>query len=256
MQRYPHRVIDGDELMVVSGIQEWARRLRELRVQFGWWIYSGVTLKQIAEEDEQQAAEFKSALQIDIGRIKPDQYILIRKEQDREAALRWNQINEIRRERTGVRDKILKFLQLNVGKEVGGDQLAYLASDRKEWARRVRELRTEFGWSVLTRQSGRPDLPIGVYVLEHLRQAEPHDRKIDDDVRVEVLERDGFACRKCHWTLKQASAADPRKFLELHHIEHHSKGGANTAKNLITLCNVHHDAVHAGKLNTDQLSTS
>ena len=41
--KYPFQVIDGDELMVVSGIGEWARRLRELRVQFGWWIYSGDT---------------------------------------------------------------------------------------------------------------------------------------------------------------------------------------------------------------------
>ena len=43
LQRYPKTIIDGDELMVVSGIGEWARRVRELRVQFGWWIYSGVT---------------------------------------------------------------------------------------------------------------------------------------------------------------------------------------------------------------------
>lgn len=34
-RRYPRTVINGDELMVVSGIAEWARRVRELRVQFG-----------------------------------------------------------------------------------------------------------------------------------------------------------------------------------------------------------------------------
>lgn len=44
--RYPRQVIAGDELMVVSGIAEWARRVRELRVQFGWTIYSGVTFQQ------------------------------------------------------------------------------------------------------------------------------------------------------------------------------------------------------------------
>ena len=48
--RYPRRVIDGDELMVVSGIAEWARRIRELRVQFGWSIYSGVTFNDMAED--------------------------------------------------------------------------------------------------------------------------------------------------------------------------------------------------------------
>ena len=34
-QRYPRTIIDGDELMVVSGIAEWARRVRKIRVQFG-----------------------------------------------------------------------------------------------------------------------------------------------------------------------------------------------------------------------------
>jgi len=34
-REYPRTVIDGDELLVVSGIQEYARRVRELRVQFG-----------------------------------------------------------------------------------------------------------------------------------------------------------------------------------------------------------------------------
>ena len=49
-RRYPRTIINGDELMVVSGIAEWARRVRELRVQFGWSIYSGVTFKDMAEE--------------------------------------------------------------------------------------------------------------------------------------------------------------------------------------------------------------
>ena len=42
-RQYPRTALPSDELMVVAGIQEWARRVRELRVQFGWRIYSGVT---------------------------------------------------------------------------------------------------------------------------------------------------------------------------------------------------------------------
>ena len=244
--RYPYKVIDGDELMVVSGIQDWPRRVRELRVQFGWWIYSGMTLQQIATEDKDQSAAISAEFGIDPASIQPDQYLLMRQEQDREAALRWNQINEIRRQKKlSVRDKIIEFLMLNIGKAVGGEELAYLAGGKKEWARRVRELRTEFGWAISTRQSGRLDLPVGVYVLEHDRQAEPHDRKIPDEVRVAVLERDKFACQKCGWTILKVSPADPRKFLELHHVQHHNSGGANVVENLITLCNVHHDSEHA-----------
>src|SRR5579883_2962128 len=39
--KYPFQIIDGEELAVISGIGEWARRVRELRVEYGWWIYSG-----------------------------------------------------------------------------------------------------------------------------------------------------------------------------------------------------------------------
>lgn len=51
LQSYPRQIIHGDELLVISGIGEWARRVRELRVQFGWWIYSGHTFSEIASED-------------------------------------------------------------------------------------------------------------------------------------------------------------------------------------------------------------
>ena len=37
-------VIHGDELMVVAGISEYARRIRELRVEHGWSIISGITV--------------------------------------------------------------------------------------------------------------------------------------------------------------------------------------------------------------------
>ncbi|MCI5137222.1 MAG: hypothetical protein D3922_02130 [Candidatus Electrothrix sp. AR1] len=33
--KYQGVIISGDELLVVSGIQEYARRIRELRIQFG-----------------------------------------------------------------------------------------------------------------------------------------------------------------------------------------------------------------------------
>ena len=47
--KYHSKLIQGDELMVVAGISEYARRLRELRVQHGWQLASGATLKQMAD---------------------------------------------------------------------------------------------------------------------------------------------------------------------------------------------------------------
>jgi hypothetical protein len=243
LTRYPTQVIDGDELMVVSGIGEWARRVRELRVQFGWWIYSGVTFADI-EADAATVGNRDELDSVTQMHIRPDQYVLMRGEQDRDAAYRWNVLNEVRRKKASVTDKILDYLRKNVGKQITGEELKYLAKDKKEWARRVRELRTEAGWPIVTRNSGRSDLPVGVYVLEEDRQAEEHDRNIPDPVRVAVLQRDKFSCVQCGWSRSMLSPDDPRRFLELHHKVLHRDKGENTEENLETLCNVHHDLVH------------
>lgn len=245
LKAYHQKIIHGDELMVVSGISEWARRVRELRVELGWSILSGLTAKELAEAEEE---EEEIVIVIDgrpLSSMKPEEYLLMRDTQDIEAAYRWNLSKTIRKSNASVQDKILAFLRQNIGKQVTGEELRYVAGDKTEWARRARELRTQLGWPVVTRSQGRLDLPIGVYVLEEDRQLPAHDRRIPDAVRVAVLQRDGMACQKCFWKPSDVSPSDPRKILELHHRVHHVSGGANTEENLITLCNVHHDEIHA-----------
>lgn len=235
-RKYPGIVIAGDELLVVAGIQEYARRVRELRVQFGWAVASGVTTKEMSED---QDAEIPNELKA----MKPSDYVLLNEIQDRDAAHRWNVANTIRKERGSVRDKILKYLRANVGKAVTNEELRYVAGDKTEWARRVRELRTEFGWPVATMSTGRPDLSVGVYVLQADRQSPEHDRHIADDIRREVLRRDGYKCQECNWSHEEWNPSDPRH-LEIHHIKHHAKGGANVKENLESLCTVCHDKIH------------
>jgi hypothetical protein len=239
-RKYPFRIISGDELLVVSGIQEYARRVRELRVQFGWSIVSGSTAKQMAEEGELPIEG------VDVSRMKADDYMMIGAEQDKEAAYRWNVANEIRRKKISVRDKILEFLRHNLGKSVTGEELRYVANNRTEWARRVRELRTELGWPIITRNTGQPDLPVGVYVLEADRQSPEHDRNILDPVRRAVLRRDGYKCQQCDWTHDEWNPSDPRH-LELHHIRPHIEGGPNVEENLTTVCTICHDEIHRRK---------
>lgn len=239
-RKYPQTVINGDELLVVSAIQEYARRVRELRVQFGWSIINGVTAKEMASENEFPLQD------IDISLMKPDDYILLSEGEDRDAAHRWNIANEIRKRKDGVRAKILDYLKQNVGKAVTGEELRYVAGDKTEWARRVRELRTEFGWPIETKNTGRPDLRVGTYVLESLRQSPEHDRQIPDPVRGAVLRRDNYKCVKCAWSHDDWNHSDPRH-LELHHKKEHAKGGENTEENLITVCTICHDDIHRKK---------
>lgn len=227
---YPAVVLDGEELAVVSGIADYARRIRELRVESGYQIASGASPDSMAGVD-----------------LQPDQYLLVTSEPDADAARRWHVANRIRNSAEGSQARVLEYLQENVGVVVTTEELAYVARDAKEFARRVRELRTEQGYAIATRFTGRPDLAVGQYVLESLeRIAEPHDRLIPVEVQREVYARDRNTCRLCGWNLQRARPGDPR-ILELHHVTEHAEGGHNVAKNLVVLCSRCHDDVHAGR---------
>ncbi|WP_028865060.1 HNH endonuclease [Psychromonas aquimarina] len=248
LRKYPATLLHGDELMIVAGISEYARRIRELRKEMGWPILSGQALKDMVADGDLCA-------NIDnYKKVKTDTYYLIEDRQDIEAAYRWNLANEIRKSDQSVKIKILEYLRKNIGKKVTGEELKYLAKDRSEWARRVRELRTEEGWPIMTCNTGMPELAVGVYILTEDRQAKVHDRKIPDPVRIAVLTRDSFCCKKCGWNPEKRNSGDKlRNFLELHHIEHHVNGGKNEEDNLITLCNVCHDDVHRGNSSEAEL---
>jgi hypothetical protein len=240
LRRYPSMPVSSDELRVVAGIDDWARRVRELRVENGWQIVSGVTLSEMDEEDSKAILE-----ELGVDRIDDEEYVLLRDQPDEEAAERWRSANQIRRTQGSTREKLLAFFLDNVGQTVTGEQLRYVAGDEQtEWARRTRELRTEFGWPIATRTSGRPDLPVGVYVLESDRQAPEHDRTIPDSTRRAVLMRDGYTCQRCGWTHDSWNRSDPRH-LEAHHVLAHVNGGTNEASNLVTLCSACHDRVHS-----------
>jgi hypothetical protein len=134
----------------------------------------------------------------------------------------------------------------NVGQLVATEELAYVAK-ASEYGRRVRELRTEEGYPIATKLTGRPDLKMGEYVLESgERIAEPHDRRIPFEVQKAVYERTESTCELCGWNRGRWTREDPR-ILELHHISEHAEGGANVPENLLVLCSRCHDDIHAGR---------
>jgi len=223
-------VISAPELQVVSGISEYGRRVRELRVEDGYKILTG-------HSDDPDAG-------VNIG---PSQYLLLEAQPDATAARRWHVANRIRRERRGgSKGRLLRYLRENVGQIVTGEELAYVARAR-QYGRRLRELRTEEGYAIATRFTGRPDLAMGEYVLETLdRIAQPHDRKIPFDVQKAVYERAANACELCGWSRQRWTRQDPR-ILELHHLQEHAAGGKNIPANLAVLCSRCHDEIHAGR---------
>jgi len=178
-QQYPRTIISNREIMIVSGISDWPRRVRELRVELGWPVLNGITAKEMQATGE---LEIEDGFP-DCSDMTPNDYIMIDISQDRDSAHRWNIAKTIRNCRGGAKAHILAFLKENMGIPVSGEELRYVAKGVTEWARRVRELRTEDGWQVCTHWSGRPDLKSGLYVLESNQQLPTHDRKIDDSIR-------------------------------------------------------------------------
>ena len=60
------------------------------------------------------------------------------------------------------------------------------------------------------------------------------DRELYEELRNQVLRRDGWRCQSCGTMSK----------LEIHHKEFRSQSGDDLEQNLITLCTSCHDAVH------------
>jgi hypothetical protein len=229
MKFFVGRVLDGPEFEVVSGIHDYPRRIRELRVQEGYRISSG------ADRDD----------------IRPDQYILESARPDSDEAERWSTANRIRKLPGSGKSRMLALLTAFINRPVTVEQLLYVAKVKD--MRRVRELRSEDGWRITTRFTGRPELPPDVYVLESPDQLPPHDRKIPPETYEAVLERDRFKCRKCGWSTDVRRTESKRQFIEVHHVEHHRHGGANNAENLLTLCNLHHDEAHRKRFSPSDL---
>lgn len=106
-----------------------------------------------------------------------------------------------------------------------------------EWARRVRELRDEQGYQILT-HNDRATLKPGQYLLETDKRVPAFDRKISKETRAYVLDRNGYTCQMCG-----AGAGDPDPYhanrkvrLTMGHIIDKDKGGTDDPSNLRALC--------------------
>lgn len=221
LQAHVGEDVSGEELAAVSGIQEWARRLRELRVESGY----------------------------DIIEIDDSVYRLVDTEPDEKRAERWRVANEIRRRPGSATDRIKAFFTEFEHAIVNRDQIDYVAKI-KEGARRVRELRDEEGWPINS-HIDEPTLRPGEYRLVSANPADrrdPRQRLYPENLRERVFVRDEYTCQVCGRNRERALAAgDTRFYLEVHHktaiaeeLDAMPAGELNNEENLITLCHADH----------------
>ena len=137
----------------------------------------------------------------------------------------------------GSKRLILDFLLAHQGEVVTSHQLQEGSGFAAEWGRRVRELRDEEGYQILSHKD-RADLKPGQYVLINDKRKPAFARGISKETRAYVLNRNGFTCQSCG-----LAASDPDPFhpdrkirLTLGHIIDKSKGGSDESANLKAIC--------------------
>jgi len=139
----------------------------------------------------------------------------------------------------GARTKLRKHFLKNIGKVINSDELRKIAGGITEWARRVRELRSEEGYQILT-NNDRNDLKPGQYLLLDPKPAPAFERAISKETRAYVLDRNGFTCQMCGAVAGEPHPYDISRKTRMHigHIVDKSQGGTDDASNLRAICSV------------------
>lgn len=135
----------------------------------------------------------------------------------------------------GARAKLRTHFLANIGRVMNSEELRTVADNQSEWARRVRELRTEEGYLILT-HNDRSDLKPGQYLLENPKPQPAFARTISKETRA----YNGFTCQMCGAVAGELHPYDSTRKTRLHigHIIDKSKGGSDDPSNLRAICSV------------------
>lgn len=138
-----------------------------------------------------------------------------------------------------ARDRLRAHFLANIGKIMDSDELRKVSGDITEWARRVRELRNEEGYKILT-NNDRSNLKPGEYLMEDPAPLPAFAREISKEIRAFILDRNGYTCQMCGAVAGEIHPYDPSRKTRLHigHIIDKSKGGADDPSNLRAICSV------------------
>lgn len=137
----------------------------------------------------------------------------------------------------GSKQRILDYFLGNVSKIVSSKDIQEASGWAAEWGRRVRELRDEQGYQILSHKD-RADLKPGQYIMVSKKRKPAFARGISKESRAVVLERNGFTCQSCGLAAGDADPFHPGRTVRLTmgHIIDKSKGGADIVSNLRAIC--------------------
>ena len=138
-----------------------------------------------------------------------------------------------------ARSQLRDYFLSNLGKILQADDLRTVSGNISEWARRIRELRDQEGFQILT-HNDRSDLKPGQYLLLTAKPEPVFDRNISKETRALVLDRNGFTCQVCGAGAGEQHPFDQSRKTRLHigHTVDKSMGGTDEPSNLRAICSV------------------
>ena len=148
-------------------------------------------------------------------------------------------MNSEKKSSGGAKAKLRAHFLANIGRVMDSDELRAVAENQSEWGRRVRELRTEEGYQILT-HNDRSELKPGQYLLETAKPQPAFARAISKETRAFVLDRNGFTCQMCGAVAGEQHPYDSTRKTRLHlgHVIDKSMGGTDDPPNLRAICSV------------------
>ncbi|MDD5577885.1 MAG: HNH endonuclease [Methylobacter sp.] len=143
------------------------------------------------------------------------------------------------KKKSGSKEKIRQFLLANIGRVIKSHELQAAADGAVQYSRRLRELREQEGWKILTHNDSL-ELKPGEYLLKEAPSGTldlAFVRGLSSKLRAEVLDRNGFTCQMCGLTPGDIDPGTRRKVrLHIGHIKDKSLGGKDELSNLRSLC--------------------
>lgn len=139
--------------------------------------------------------------------------------------------------RLSSKRRILAYLLSNIGRVLTSDEIRSASGGASEWARRLRELRDEEGYQILSHRD-RAELKPGQYLLLTEVRRPAFSRDISKETRASVLERNGYTCQMCGLAAGDEDPFQPKRKVRLTmgHIIDKSLGGDDTPGNLRAVC--------------------
>lgn len=154
------RIVHTDELMVVAGIGDYPRRIREARADDGWPIISGMAVR-----DLRSLNASREALKRVPSGMATDEYLLLENRKDIQAPERWTATKIMRISEEPAQNLVRDYFERFPNQRITAEELRYLAGNKSHWTLGLAHMAAR-GSIIEGADLATPEIPPGIFILK------------------------------------------------------------------------------------------